>query len=157
MKKINFLAKILFLFFAIASFSLLIVSCNDDDEEKKYCDDCSTEIVGYFSIPQTFLPEHACRLSEYGVLTKESEGFLLTFKESVAETQDTIIWVDSYLLICNPSKLSKDLQRKASTKNGVKVEVSGNVRATIGEYDTNSCILEGYYFLEVSTINEYIK
>lgn len=157
MKKINFLAKILFLFFAIASFSLVIVSCNDDDEEKKYCDDCSTEIVGYFSIPQTFLPEHSCRLSEYGVLTKESEGFLLTFKESVAETQDTIIWVDSYLLICNPSKLSKDLQRKASTKNGVKVEVSGNVRATIGEYDTNSCILEGYYFLEVSTINEYIK
>ena len=65
--------------------------------------------------------------------------------------------MDSYLLICNPSKLSKDLQRKASTKNGVKVEVSGNVRATIGEYDTNSCILEGYYFLEVSTINEYIK
>lgn len=157
MKKINFLAKILFLFFAISSFSLVIVSCNDDDEEKKYCDDCSTEIVGYFSIPQTFLPEHSCRLSEYGVLTKESEGFLLTFKESVAETQDTIIWVDSYLLICNPSKLSKDLQRKASTKNGVKVEVSGNVRAAIGEYDTNSCILEGYYFLEVSTINEYIK
>lgn len=34
MKKINFLAKILFLFFAIASFSLVIVSCNDDDEEK---------------------------------------------------------------------------------------------------------------------------
>ena len=35
MKKFYVLAKILFLFFAIASFSLLIVSCNDDEDEKE--------------------------------------------------------------------------------------------------------------------------
>ena len=35
MKKIENLAKILFFFFAIASFSLLIVSCNDDDDTVK--------------------------------------------------------------------------------------------------------------------------
>ena len=33
MKKLNSLAKILFFFFAILSFSLVIVSCNDDEEK----------------------------------------------------------------------------------------------------------------------------
>ena len=35
MKRFNFLAKILFLFFAVISLGLVTVSCNDDDEGEK--------------------------------------------------------------------------------------------------------------------------
>ena len=47
MKKLNSLAKILFFFFAILSFSLVIVSCNDDEEEKETIDFRTMDLKEY--------------------------------------------------------------------------------------------------------------
>ena len=118
MNKSKHLAKILFLFFAIASFSLLIVSCNDDDEEENYCDDCSTEIM----LSNQKLHSNGA-MEELKILIKNNKPILYY-------SSNGVVFHKHYYYVCNPSKIKLSVLDKAKrNKNGVKIRsVIGNTR-----------------------------
>ena len=155
MNKIENLAKMLFLFFAVISLGLITVSCSDDDDD---CNECKTEVKDSFSMPNSSYP------FEYGELRKESDGeFILRIYDLYIEDDPKTKYVKDAFFICNPSKLSKAIKEKASTTYGVKVVFSGIIHE--GTNIPNDCIITGDYVvdepdcddLEILTIKEYIK
>ncbi len=112
MERTSVLVKILFLFFAVISLGLAIVSCSDDDED---CKDCKTEVKGLFSMPNSSYH------FEYGVIRKENDGAFILRIYDIDEEYPDNRYIRTAFYICNPSKLNKIIKDKASTTDGVKV------------------------------------
>ncbi len=120
MKRTKFLAKILFLFFAVVSLGLAIVSCSDDDEEgENYCDDCSTEIIESNRIIKSD------EYSEEDVYLLVKNNMPIIYYSSIG-----VFYQEHYYYVCNPSKIKLSVLDKAKrNKNGVKIKsVIGNTR-----------------------------
>ena len=93
MKRFNFLAKILFLFFAVANLGLVTVSCSDDD-------DCDSQSFECYSCKGQIIEKD---IHVYGCILKVNENNYYWFKDP-----DEYI-VDYY--VCNV-KTMKDLLKK---------------------------------------------
>ncbi len=118
MKRTKFLAKILFLFFAVISLGLITVSCSDDDEEENYCDDCSTEIM----LSNQKLHSNGA-MEELKILIKNNKPILYY-------SSNGVVFHKHYYYVCNPNKIESLILKKAKrNKNGVKIKsVIGNTR-----------------------------
>ena len=109
MKKLENLAKILFLFFAVVSIGLVTVSCSDDEDEENYCDDCSTEIM----VENTEI---------FGYMVKKGDYFILHYIEPFGVTTN-----ETFYYICNPTKIPIRT-RKELQYNKIQVSIKGNIR-----------------------------
>ena len=115
MKKIENLAKILFLFFAVVSIGLVTVSCSDDDD---CCSECTTDIV------------------EENILLMNYEDGDIYVRTYLSEYENRIVLINSCngdngmtkkYYICNESILKK-LRKEINEKGLLYVNTKVNIR-----------------------------
>ena len=122
MNKIEKLAKILFLFFAVISLGLVTVSCSDDDEEKCSC----SSVVDSDSVNMDF---------PNATITKIGDKFYLHAEYNT---------MDFHYQICNSKKV-KDYYNKGNIKVDCTIDV-------IGCDIDNGYVTNGHSFLGLAIV-----